>query len=765
MSWKMVVLDKVIQLVPNKALGDDEIRVQLAEGSVDSPSINKDIKELTFALDASAKASVEAFNSPGDTDAMGVVGDKSTGNDEKDLAPVLLFDKQHGWLKYSAEARVKASGSFKLPFAALDASGEARVTIADYRVHKLTDNVHDALRADATGPLRLPMNRNNLNRLGPLDALAFQARGTLKTSVTLQWSDVFTTNLQLLNGLVPANTLLGLNIELGASLTAGVEVVDDYLVVLSRPESGRIRIALKKAVARQASVAARAGVSVGALDPKQVSAQAMTVLQALLGGPIDTFEKLLTQFETSSLAPAGLAAFRFALERLGLEDKESNPESLRQAWLDLKQKLPARIEELAKQKLELGFAYEYSRISEQTTLLSLTCGDAQAAALHGDLLLGRLDAVGQYLKDEGIAPEKYLLEDLTTSTQAWGFSLKLGKWGIGGKDTRVLKEVVQRNSLEDNGPRRLSFLGTRSYKGDLLKPFSAWTVDFKADMAEFQVQPTVADLDYGLYMLIHGPEKKRSLRDLRQVLDEAIIWRVMDDADEEQVLRQLHEAAGLQVGEKLNESVDVRAETRLELKLGDSTFRELLERATGPDVHKAFARALARALPWYPVPCREKPELRESIYAPLWEAFLAEGGWKVEDAARIAGHNLKGHALVGDFYKAEGAVGTGGKVGEGTVTFAEVIKKNEGTVLKWRELRAALLKLRNDIVARRSPDVVKEVFKGMEASWGQSFHLLATGAFFLELAMRGTKGLGGVERTFTVTLTDTQRQLVFSKTR
>jgi hypothetical protein len=760
--WKLMLLDKLVAQVPDKVLGDDEIHVQLLEGlTVEEPVVNKETPDFTFALDAGVKASIEAFNSPGDVDTAGVVGDGAKA-DDKGLAPVLLLDKEpkQGWLKYVTEVRAKATGGKPLPFVSLKADGEVRVLVADYRAHALTEEVKKALRADLDGPLRLPTHRNNLQRLAPGDALTFQARGTLKASVTLQWADVFSTNVHFLSGLVPTSTLIAVSLDAGASLGASMELTDDYLVIFSRPEAGRLHVAVKKAVARQAGLTGRLGVSVTTLKD-QSSGERVTsaVLSGLLGMPVKKFEDMLTQLEEKKLGELELKALRLALDQLGLQEVEANPAGLKRAWLDLKEKkLPERLDALASEKLEAGFSYEYSRLAEGTTLLALTCSDAQAAELHPHLLLGDLERVMGYVREQGLALERCWLEELTTTREAWGFSLKLGAWAVGGQDTKVLKQVVQRNSVERDAPRRVSFLGTRAYTGSLLEPWRSWTVDFKADMADFRPQPTTVDLDYGLYLLLHSHERKRGERELRELVDEAILWRVLDDADEERFLTQLHEAAGVRRGQ------DMRVETRLELKLDDVLFREVLQRSADPDLHKVFSRALARALPWYPVHCREMPEVRESVYAPLWEAFLAQGGWKPDYAAKTAAQNLRNNPFVGDFYRVEGFL-EDNRVREGMVTFAEVIKKNPGTADKWRDFRAALLRLRNDIAAHRPPESLPAVFEELEDSWGTAFHLKATGAFFLELALRSAKGLSMVERTFTVTLPEKKQQLVFSKTR
>ncbi|MFB1479254.1 hypothetical protein [Corallococcus sp. RDP092CA] len=742
MSWKLVLLDEVSKVLPDAPLKGSDIRVELPTASYALPA-GEQLGPLTFAFDVSARGFVEGYDAPADVDAAGVVGE-APGDATTQLAPALVYGGDPAWLKYGVEARVKAEVGFPLPYVALAANGDVRVLLADYHRHTQDTNARAALKEDAPN-LRLPLLTSSLDKLGVGDAMAFQARGELSVTATLDWTDVYTSNLQTLTKLLSASTLLAFEAKAGATVSARVRVVDDYAVIFSRPAAGQVRVQVKKGVAREAGVTASLHVEASLTDPSAVVAQVEQVLEGLLSVPLSRFESLMTKLEAHSLSEDEAKVLRLILDRLGFQELEADTTALRAQWEKLRADVRARIQALAESKFEAGFRYEYLRLREQTTLLAAVCTDAQARALHPLLVSGRLDGAMQKMRDEGMALEQCLLKEVDKESRAWGFSLKLGRWALGGNDTRELTQVVQRNSLEKEAPQRISFLGVRSYSGALLTPYMHWTADFKADMAEFRKSPTVADFDLGLYLLLAHDARKLSDTELRQAVDEAIVWGALDDAEEEEVLRRIRDAAG---GKEL--------EARVELKLDNRTMRDVIARAADPDAPSAFARALGRALPWYGVSCRDRPAVRESVYAPLWKAYL-EQNWSAADAARTAAATLKNHSLVGPFAYVEG------QLGNGMLTFAEVIQKNPGTVSKWRDLRAGLLDLRNN--EQRSPSVFNGAFKALSQSWAQSFHLKATGAFFLELASRGGNGLATVERTFTVTVPGTGANLVFTKSR
>jgi hypothetical protein len=760
-EWKLAKLDELKVLVADAQLKDSQIRLNLASGQVEQP-ISLGFEGLSFVLDAGAEVAIEAFNAPGDVDADGVIGPALSEGDAAGsrLSPPLVMGQNEAWLKYAARTRVKAQAtSTVVPFLSLGVGGDVSVLVADYRLHPPERKAREAFLADAVS-LRLPFVADHVLKLRPREALTFQARLRMETSMSLQWSDVFTSQLSALSRLLPSGTLLGLKTSVGVSVTGAVTVTDDFLLTFSREKEGALVVSVQKGAAREARLAPELGVTVGAENPEVFGA----VVDALVGAPgVAQFEQLVDKLASRQLGDREKEVLRWVLDRLGLEEYEADASAIKQAWEDRKARVREAIEQMAREKLTVGFQYEYSRLSEQQTLVRMELPDAQVRQLHGLMLLGKLTEV---LKQVGPgALRSYFRQDSETRREAWGFTLGFSKWQLQSRDQKKFQRVVQYGSPDVlHGPQRIAFLGVRGYEGTLFGTQGRWAIDFKCDMEAFRIQPSAQDFQYGLYFQL-ARAGKPSANELRQALDEAIAWRVFDDADEETVFKELQESTRGQ---------DV--ELRLELKFSDALMRELIPLVAAGDVDP-FARALGRAMPWDTVRARADPEFRQALYAPLWKAYLVDKakGWTPQLAASRAAQWLKRNPI---------AKGEGGEVahweGRGIAspnTFADVLDKNArhadigsaygGTYVRWQRMVAGMVLLRDALAQGREPGIIERAFDELEELWRLSFHLKAFGALLLDLSSKTAQGLQSVERTFSVVprAGDGKVQRIFSASR
>lgn len=756
-EWKLASLDELKGLLLDTPLQDSQIRTTLGTVTVEQP-ISLGLEALTFVLDGGTSASIEAFNSPGDVDADGVVGDKPKEEDVTKLSPPLLLG-QDAWLKYGASLRAKAQPGVTMPFLSASASGEVSLFVADYHRHELTEKLKEALDKDRRA-LRLPMVLDHVLKLQPKEALSFQARTRLETSVSLQWADVVTSNLNALSRLLPAGTLLGLTLNAGATVTGSLTVSDDFILTFSREQAGEVVVSVQKGAVKGSKLAAQVGVSVELASTDVVDA----ALNALVGLPgLKQFEALVDKLSNAQLDEAEKNLLRVVLDRLGLSGYEADASSIKKAWEDQKAKARDALTTLAAQKIAAGFQYEYSRLSDEQTLLRLALPDDQLRRFHTPLVLGRVSRVLEQVDPSSV--RSYFQQASRTLNEAWGFSLGFSKWQLlSSQSQKQLQRVTLYGSPDHvHGPKRYAYVGVRSYEGGFFQDRGGWSIDFKCDMPEFKTEPTVQDFNFGLYLLLRR-NGKLSDTELRQAIDEAIVWHVLDDADEEQVFQQVRNAAK-------GGSVEVR----LEVKLADTLFRELASLAVAFAQPEFFAKALARAMPWDTSRARADPEFRQSVYAPLWMAYLTEKAkdWTPQRAAQRAAWWLKQDRI---------AKGVGGEVAywEGTGranTFADVLDKNSrladvggmygGTYVRWQRLVASMAQLRDGLQQGAAPTLIDRVFEDLEELWRVSFHVKAFGAMLLDVSRKSVSGLAAVERTLTVVTGtgDQQSQLVFSASR
>ncbi|WP_224361424.1 hypothetical protein [Hyalangium versicolor] len=755
-EWKLASLDELKALLLDTPLQDSQIRVNLATIKVQQP-ISLGLEALSFVVDGGAETAIEAFNAPGDVDADGVIGDKPAQEDVSKLSPPLVLG-QDAWLKYGVRVRAKAQAGVNMPFLSGSASGEVSLYVADYHVHSLTESLRDALNKD-TKNLRLPLVLDHVLKLQPKEALSFQARTRLETSLSLSWADVFTSNLNALSRLLPAGTLLALKTSVGASVSGSVSVADDFILTFSREQAGSVVVSVQKGAVRSAKLAAQIGVTVEAASADVMGA----VLDALVGLPgLSHFEALIDKLSTTPLNDEEKKLLRLALDRLGLTDYEADASALKRAWEDQKARAKQALTTLAAEKISAGFQYEYSRLSDEQTLMRMVLTDEQLKGVHTSLVLGRMSQVLKQV-DPSVM-RSYFQQASRTLSEAWGFTLGFSKWQmLHSQGQKKLQRVTQFGSPDSvHGPRKYAYVGVRSYEGGFFQDRGGWSVDFKCDMGEFKSEPSVRDFNFGLYLLLRR-SGKMSETSLRQAIDEAIVWHVLDDADEEQVLQQIQAAAK-----------GGPVELRLEVKLADPIFRELTSLVAFGQP-EFFAKALARSMPWDTSRARSAPEFRQGVYAPLWMAYLTEKAkdWTPPRAAQRAAAWLKQDKI---------AKGTAGEVAfwEGTGrpnTFADVLDKNSrladvggmygGTYVRWQRLVSGMARLKDGLLTGADPTLIDDVFSDLEELWRVSFHVKAFGAMLLDLSTKSVQGLKAVERTFTVVTGsgDQQSQLLFSASR
>ncbi len=773
--------DELARQIPDVKLQEQDIKVPVAQGDLTRENIllpKVGLADFSLSFEAGGEASIRNFNSPGDVDESGVVGEASAQEVVDALRPQLLLGGDTGWMRYQLTARLKAAASASLSFLSGNVQGEVSVSLSDYRAHPLTRNMREAARADLKEP-RLVARQEDLLKLGTGDAVAWQVRGQLQTGVELNWADLFTANLGSL-AFARGGELLGLKTSLKASLTARVSLTDDYQLSFSRPRPGRIQVAVRKVKSHEAALGAGLGVTVDFLDPAAVRSQAGAVLDALLGPAVralagqvgtkkdgtalEVMDALVEKASALKLEEPYKKVLRAALERLGLDGQLAELANLKAAWEDFKKKVETALDKVAKAQISSGFQYEYLRLAQSSTLLDVVVDDARALEFHASLIRGNLVKLLEWLKQPANAKafelKSYLHATTLTRQQAYGFSLGMGAFEV-LKAAGVRKQswVTQENH---QGARRMAFLGRRGYEDKLLGNRSQWVVDFKADMERFSPAPVASDFRYGLHLMLLGRQKKLSRKELLQAVDDATVWGVLDADDAASVVSALEEHLG-----------KAPLETQLELKVHDDTFRALVPRLQAFD-SALFSRALARAMPWSDERARATVEARGTVYGPMWHAYLDEvrkkGGLNPGDlsptrAAQIAEWFLKQDPRVKELGRDLLLVESQWRPPGGAFTFAEVTEKNRDTFAKCRGFVDGMVRLRRALDERKAADELRAVFSELEGLWSTGFHLRAAGALLAELAQATPLGLAGVERTFTVRLPEQEQQLVFSTVR
>ncbi|MCP3103634.1 hypothetical protein LZ198_32595 [Myxococcus sp. K15C18031901] len=757
--------DELASKIPDVKLQEQDIRVTVAQESYTRENIlppKLSLADFTLSFEATAEATVRNFNSPGDVDENGVVGEPAPAGAPQASTtprPQLLLGGDTGWMRYQATARIKAAGGGSLSFVSANGKSELSATLSDYRAHPLGRNMREAAREDLAKPRLLALS-TDLTKLGTGDAMAWQVRGMLETGLDLGWSDLFTTNLADL-AYVRNSELIQLKSSVAALVRARISLTDDYQLVFSRPSPGRIQLTVRKAKSHEAAAGAGLGIQVAFAEPEAVKQRLHEVLTALTGQAEAKVEEWVDKAIRKVLSPEEEALLRAVLERLGLDPQLTRLEHLKQEWEDFKKKVEGALEKVVKTKVAASFQHEYLRISESSSLLEVELDEATALRFHGSLLRGSLVDLVAHLRDPANAGTFTLKNYLNTASftlqNTVGFSLSLGSFEVLKSRNSLKQTWVSQENTE--GARRQSFLGQRAYEDAWMGHRNRWVVDFQADMESFSAAPAASDFRYGLHFLLWGQKKKLTREELQQAVDDAVVWGVLDANDALTVTSTLEAHVG---------KTDVA--TQVELKVADDMLRDLVPWLQTFDV-KLFSRALARAMPWSPQTARVSAEFRKLVYAPIWELYLTEvlnkgsilsGDLSPTRAAEIAAWVITKDPtvkqLASDLLLREKTWQGGG----GNFTFADITEKNRNTLGKCRRFIDGMVRLNRSIEESRSGEELRTVFSDMESLWNTGFHLRTAGALLAEVARGTPRGLGGIERTFTVRIADSQEQLVFS---
>jgi hypothetical protein len=695
-------------------------------------------------VNLSAGVEIALFNSLDDKDPDAILMPAGAADAIGGATPSLTLSTDRAWLKYRIDGGLKASAAktlaeigFEL---ARDVNGQidaaASATLADYRVHQRSQSVREALVADLAAGPRFALVLSDVEALTPGDAVSVQLGGTLKASVTLTWSDVFTGELAPLSALLKSSALVALRFDAGATLTANVALEDDFLVVFARVDETTWRVGVHKAASRTLGADLRAGLDVSFSSPDIVSAVLDQVVDGVLAAPLAKVQTLLSTATLAALPDADRAVAKTLIQRLGLDPVSATLDDLRARVDGFKPKIADTIADIVRSKISVAFAYEYRRVDTSVDLLQATLSRDRLRDLHDQLIRGNLQpALSQLVaKQPGLALERYLNEKRVERTQSWGFTLGLGKWAtLGGTDTRTIRPAVRRDI---RGQRQETYLGLRAYQGNWIGQSFKWSADFNAEMNGFAQSPLASQFSFGIHLLWQQTISRVSDNDIDVLLDAAVLWGVMTQLEAADVRGRLLAHTG--------KGCDATVQMTLADTPRSPTIRSVLAAlGSAPGV----AGALGAAMPWRAGSIgRTHVATRRNLYAPLWQMYLDAPDMSPSLLAQSANHAFAG----GDFADLGHL-----ELEFQTVrpfTFAGLAELNGDTPARAKGFRQALEILRTAIDnAAPSQPTLGSVFHDLSAFWEQSHHVRAAGAYLLEAA-RTARVLDQVSRTMTFTV-------------
>jgi hypothetical protein len=725
----------------------------ISEKRICDPSIGPDLPGASIASSQSLAGDVlsvnlhgelrlRAFNSKDDVDEDGVVGDVPNDLPDVALRPQLQLPASGALLKYRASAGLKAKAQGKtLGSLGFALEGGLDVVLADYHVHPCDESTRSAVIHDLTR-LRTSLRLKDVLALAPGEAVTQQVVGRLSAAVELSWSDVFIGQAGALSRLAGPNASVLFKVAAGATVRASVSLTDEFLLAFSRVDANRWRVGLHKARTREAALGLDLGVSVAFADERQVAGILNAAIEGVIGRPLSEVDALLKKASLDDLTTAQRRVAEFLLDRLGLDRVTSTLETVRKRIDDIRERIRETVEAVAKARVSLGFAYEYRRMRQDTTIGQCLVSKAAVERHHKALVRGRFDELFSEAASEtpGVTLEHFLYQKTIKSEASWGFSLSVGKWlAIGSRDTRTLLTV---DRLSATGKVQRAFVGTRAYRetGD---DIDRWAGDLSASMPKFSrdAVPAVSEFQTAVALSRFDEHSKLKADALAAWLDLAVLWDVISDADVARIRDSLKDAIGRKCSMVAQVAFPHRAFAIMRTRIAAADPRE-------------FGAFLGAAMPWSDEPGRQTVALRRRLYGPLWERYLADPDHVHRDGRQFVG--MARQHLIGQGFRnladmEQLYLVTPQRPHDGNV-FAGTIDLNPRTFQNCRDFFNGVKTLNIGVISGQ-PDagVIKDVFDKMQSLWRQSHHVLAAGAYLIEIA-RVTAVLEETVRSMSVTI-------------
>ncbi|NUO77650.1 MAG: hypothetical protein HOQ32_16765 [Lysobacter sp.] len=617
---KIAIPDLVDKLagIAAKPLKDASVQTELLnyQKGADTTAQSGAIKAV---FGASIAAAVHLYNSADDADDDGVIGSRGEAVDPAkttvDWRPQLAFQPGNAWLKYSLSAAATAKATAKIGSAGGSISGDRSLRLLCYKRHDAAVRIGDAILADVN-EIASVLSAADIASLSVGDAVALKARGKLTASLSVSWSDIFSSSLHGLADVLGANQtgafLVNIGASAGASFAATVE--DDFTLCFVRERASgdrAFRVAVRKSVVHDTRFEAKAGVQIEFADPAAVQKVLGNVVAGVLDAPTAAL-KAIDEATSLDRVPERYRSIVAALaERFGLEDK--NPlKPLQKKLRELTETLTQRIEQIAKTKVTLGFAYEYTRLSSEASLLEAGLSEDALTRLHGALLNFDFARVLAYT-GPGYALDFFLHQKTVERVRAWGFSLGVGTWfNLKSKQERKDRFVSRRYVSPNAEALTRAYLGSTRYTANA----NTWTTEYgaslKADLEEARAPQQTAARDFKCGLQLWWEESRiKTGSELPRVVDDAVLWGVIDASAAPALQTQLQDVLG-GAGE---------CKPRLSVMLSDHGLRQAMGVLSKAD-DAAWARHAARALPWYAKQdARATCSSREGVYTPLFDAY------------------------------------------------------------------------------------------------------------------------------------------------
>lgn len=575
------------------------------------------LSDVTFSFGAGAEFDVMLFNDEDDRDGDNILSVKDTA--------MTFNTSSEAYLKYTTTLSAKANGQLSLKDLGFDmdltAAGAAKSLF--YKKHNNGDAINAAFLSDLKS-FQTILLKDDVQRLAEGNALGFIVNGKLSASLKISWSNIFSQTLSFITGLLPAPVTLDINISPSVSASFDVSITDDFSYIVIKEAGEQCRVDFRRKTGKTIAGSAGLDIKVGFTEQDKVKEQLIDIYdqicKSIFGSDSKEIVSTIEKWQQGITDASQKLLIEKLLAYFGLENVPASVNALLDKVLALQEKVIAGISTIAKANVEFGFSYQYKRIEENQTILSVSLPTAALLNYHEDLLKFKPGRLLDAMRNNSVTYKlhSFLQETTLTVKHTYGFGLKLLDINILSSNDYVDNKISTITNF--TGHPQVKIDRTRGYKWSLGKAKGTMFGDFTAAMETFtnNTIPFIQEFNFNLLTEMITVNPKLSMDDLLKYLDAGVLWKSVREQD---TLNLSHKYAddGL-IGN--NVTIDTR------LSFDHHTFSLILQQIAkygwGDLNLKLMANAMAASMSWLSIfKNRSNPSVRQELYGPLWFEFLS----------------------------------------------------------------------------------------------------------------------------------------------
>lgn len=701
----------------NKKLNDPTLPIDLEPLTWEKPELIEETianKKVSFVLGADAKVGVSVFNAESDTDPSEVFG--------KAPDALIPFSTSNAWLKYAATCNIKVKGGLDIKSVGFEMDLAAGLEAYVYRKHGATELLKEAQASDLQS-VKTIFSKAHIKELAIDEAVGLEFAGKLGASISVLWSDVWSSQLSVLADLLDTNELIKLKVGPEASIKASIQIADTFRTQVVKKSAQKYQLLIKRNQSKKwtAGIALEVGIEIE--NPEVITNRLDALFEEVFEVNFTRLKELVKK--KAALTDAEKLIIKTIADRLGWKEETAFAQ-LKEKLDSLNQNLRTKVEEAITTKVKAGFKYEYLRVSEREDLFSATLSEAGLEEFHLDLLRANVSPLIAHTLQQPVSnllsDVKFLRKDIKKRERSSGFSLGFGSW-VATNQNKV--SMVQTTRTTEKGIQ-VGYQGQRSYEDGVGSSKRKWFVDFNAEMPHISNQPSTplaSEFDYSLYLQYEWTEKKFKPANVDSFLDLCRLWNVISEGQwpalKAQLERDLDSASAI--------TYACTATYPHEL------FRVMVAAMgnTTAQLDQVFYQALGAALPyWAPYPIRMDIEKKALRYAPVWKEFIeTESDLPQEIAAECLKEFDKVLAEKERNYAPNGVINFD--------SFAFAAKHNAQTRRRWKSFCTGVQELSKAIdrqAIQLHDPVINNAFQKMEDLWLFPHHVKAFGNYLVRIA-------------------------------